>query len=85
MLHISRAGLNFQPEISGPDDIDVDETVNVIKSNKPLIQGVKVRAVGPAVPVMGVEMIRLARGRPMRVACALWFILETAAQTMALR
>ena len=61
MLHISRAGLNFQPEISGPDDIDVDETVNVIKSNKPLIQGVKVRAVGPAVPVMGVEMIRLAK------------------------
>ena len=61
MLHISRAGLNFQPEISGPDDIDVNETVNVIKSNKPLIQGVKVRAVGPAVPVMGVEMIRLAK------------------------
>ena len=61
MLHISRAGLNFQPEISGPDDIDVEETVRVIAANKPLIQGVKVRAVGPAVPVMGVEMIRLAK------------------------
>ena len=61
MLHISRAGLNFQPEISGPDDIDVEETVRVIGANKPLIQGVKVRAVGPAVPVMGVEMIRLAK------------------------
>ena len=61
MLHISRAGLNFQPEISDRDDIDVEETVRVIGTNKPLIQGVKVRAVGPAVPVMGVEMIRLAK------------------------
>ena len=47
MLHISRAGLNYQPEISGRDDIDLDETVRVIQANKPLIQGVKIRAVGP--------------------------------------
>ena len=61
MLHISRAGLNYQPEISGRDDIDLDETVRVIQANKPLIQGVKIRAVGPAVPVLGVEMVRLAK------------------------
>lgn len=61
MLHISRTGLNYQPEISGRDDIDFDETVNVIRANKPLIQGVKVRAVGPAVPVLGVEMVELAK------------------------
>ena len=61
MLHISRAGLNFQPEIADRDDIDLEETVRVIEANKPLIQGVKVRAVGPAVPVLGVEMIRLAK------------------------
>ena len=61
MLHISRAGLNYQPEISDRDDIDLDETVRVIQANKPLIQGVKVRAVGPAVPILGVEMVRLAK------------------------
>ena len=61
MLHISRTGLNYQPEISGRDDIDFDETVNVIRANKPLIQGVKVRAVGPAVPILGVEMVELAK------------------------
>ena len=61
MLHISRAGLNFQPEISDRDDIDLQETVRVIATNKPLIQGVKVRAIGPAVPVMGVEIVRLAK------------------------
>ena len=61
MLHISRAGLNFQPEIAGRDDIDLEETVRVIEANKPLVQGVKVRAVGPAVPILGVEMVRLAK------------------------
>ena len=61
MLHISRTGLNYQPEISGRDDIDFDETVNVIRANKPLIQGVKVRAVGPAVPILGVEIVELAK------------------------
>ena len=61
MLHISRAGLNFQPDISSRADIDLEETVRVIEANKPLIQGVKIRAVGPAVPVMGVEMVRLAK------------------------
>jgi dihydroorotase len=61
MLHISRAGLNFQPEISRREDIDLEETVNVIKANKPLIQGVKIRAVGPAVPTLGVEMVKLAK------------------------
>ena len=61
MLHISRAGLNYQPEIARREDIDLEETVRVIRANKPLIQGVKIRAVGPAVPVMGVEMVRLAK------------------------
>ena len=61
MLHISRAGLNFQPEISDRDDIDLDETISVIHANRPLIQGVKVRAVGPAVPILGVEMVELAK------------------------
>ena len=61
MLHISRTGLSYQPDLSRREDIDVDETVRVIQSNKPLIQGVKLRAVGPAVPTMGIEMVHLAK------------------------
>ena len=61
MLHISRVGLSYQPDTSRHEDIDIEETVNVIKANKPLIQGVKIRAVGPGVPRMGVEMVRLAK------------------------
>ena len=61
MLHISRTGLNYQPEISGRGDIDMDETVRVIRANKPMIQGVKVRAVGPAIPTLGVEIVELAK------------------------
>ena len=61
MLHISRVGLSYQPDTSRREDIDLEETVNVIKANRPLIQGVKIRAVGPGVPSMGVEMVRLAK------------------------
>ena len=61
MLHISRVGLSYQPDTSRREDIDLEETVSVIKANKPLIQGVKIRAVGPGVPRMGVEMVRLAK------------------------
>lgn len=61
MLHISRVGLSYQPDTSRREDIDIEETVNVIKANRPLIQGVKIRAVGPGVPRMGVEMVRLAK------------------------
>ena len=61
MLHISKTGLNYQPDLSRREDVDVDETVRVIQANKPLIQGVKLRAVGPAVPTMGIEMVHLAK------------------------
>jgi dihydroorotase len=60
-LHISRAGLNYQPDLSRREDIEVEETVRVINANRPLIHGVKIRAVGPGVPRMGVEMVRLAK------------------------
>ena len=61
MLHIARTGVNFIPELSRREDIDLEETVRVIHANRPLIQGVKLRAVGPAVPTMGIEMVRLAK------------------------
>ena len=61
MLHISRVGLSYQPDTSRREDIDLEETVRVIRANRPLIQGVKIRAIGPGVPRMGVEMVRLAK------------------------
>ena len=53
--------MSYQPDTSRREDIDLEETVSVIKANRPLIQGVKIRAVGPGVPRMGVEMVRLAK------------------------
>ena len=61
MLHISRVGLAYQPDTARREDIDVEETVSVINANKPLIQGVKIRAVGPGVGRMGIEMVKLAK------------------------
>lgn len=61
MLHISRVGLNYQPDTARREDIDLDETISVINANKPLIQGVKIRAVGPGVRRMGIEMVKLAK------------------------
>ena len=61
MLHISKTGLSYQPDLSRREDIDLEETARVIDANKPLIQGVKLRVVGPAVPTMGIEMVRLAK------------------------
>ena len=61
MIHIGRAGLAYMPEIADRDDIDVDHTVDIVRANRPLIRGVKVRAVGPAVPKIGIEMVTLAK------------------------
>ncbi len=61
MIHISRTGLAYQPDLSRREDIDLEDTVRVVRENRPLIQGIKIRAVGPAVPVMGVEIVQLAK------------------------
>ncbi|MAF51542.1 MAG: amidohydrolase/deacetylase family metallohydrolase [Chloroflexi bacterium] len=61
MLHISRTGLAYQPDLSRREDIDLEDTIRVVRENRPLIQGIKIRAVGPAVPVMGVEIVQLAK------------------------
>ena len=60
-LHIARAGLSIRPEISSRSDIELEETIDLIKSNKPLIQGVKVRAVSPGAKVLGLDLIKLAK------------------------
>ena len=60
-LHIARAGLSVRPEISSRIDIELEETIDLIKSNKPIIQGVKVRAVSPGARILGLDLIKLAK------------------------
>ena len=61
LLNIAGTGLARLPDITTRGDIDLDETVRVIQANKPLIQGVKLRAVVPAVSAMGIEIVHLAK------------------------
>ena len=61
LLNIAGTGLARVPDITARGDIDLDETVRVIQANKPLIQGVKLRAVVPAVSTMGIEIVHLAK------------------------
>ncbi len=61
LVHIAGLGLARMPEIRDRDDIDLDETIRVVRSNKPLVKGVKVRAAGPGVVSLGIEMIKLAK------------------------
>ena len=69
MVHISRTGLNYQPEISRRQDIDLEETVRVVQANRPLVQGIKLRAVGPAVPTMGLGCSTSPSGPRATAAC----------------
>ena len=61
MVHIARTGLISQPEIRTREDIDLEATVRVIEAHKPLVQGVKLRLVGPGVRDLGIEAVRLAK------------------------
>ena len=61
LVHIASLGLANMPEIRDRDDIDLEETIRVVQSNKPLVKGVKVRATGPGVVSLGLEMIELAK------------------------
>ena len=61
LLNIAGTGLARLPDMTARGDIDLDETVRVIQANKPLIQGVKLRAVSPAVSTMGIEIVHLAK------------------------
>ncbi|MBM3945315.1 MAG: amidohydrolase family protein [SAR202 cluster bacterium] len=59
-IHIGKNGLSTMPELQTRSDIEVAETVSVIKANRPLVQGVKIRAIGPTVPVLGLDIVKLA-------------------------
>ena len=61
MVHISACGLSRMPELRSLDDIDVAETARTVRENRPLTQGVKIRAIGPTTQTAGVETVRLAK------------------------
>lgn len=61
MLHLARGGLAFMPEIRDAEDISLDATVATVDRYRGEILGIKVRAVGPAVREMGVDLIKKAR------------------------
>ena len=61
LLHLGRGGLAFAPEIRDSQDVDMDGTIATVERHRGTILGIKVRAVGPAVNTMGVELVRLAR------------------------
>jgi dihydroorotase len=61
LLHIGRIGLAHMPEILGPDDINLDETIEMASRFPGEIVGIKVRACGPAIESMGINLIKLAR------------------------
>ena len=61
MVHIAANGLSRMPELRSLDDIDVGETARAVRDNRPLTQGVKIRAIGPLAKTAGVEIVRLAK------------------------
>ncbi|MCS7206665.1 MAG: amidohydrolase/deacetylase family metallohydrolase [Dehalococcoidia bacterium] len=60
LTHIARTGLAQMPEIRSPDDADADAAIRAIQDGRPVVQGVKLRLVGPGVAAMGAEAIRRA-------------------------
>ncbi len=61
MVHIAANGLSRMPELRSLGDIDVGETARTVRDNRPLTQGVKIRAIGPTTEIAGVEIVRLAK------------------------
>ncbi|MFN3974246.1 MAG: amidohydrolase/deacetylase family metallohydrolase [Dehalococcoidia bacterium] len=60
LTHISRTGLATMPEIRTPEDADTAAAVRAIQEGRPVVQGVKLRLVGPGVASLGVEAVRRA-------------------------
>jgi dihydroorotase len=61
LINIARNGLFGMPEITQPDDIDVEGTIACVEQNKPTVRGVKLRMAGPVLDVFGIEAAKLAK------------------------
>ena len=48
LVHIASLGLANMPEIRDRDDIDLEETIRVVQSNKPLVKGSRSGRLDPA-------------------------------------
>lgn len=60
LTHISRTGLATMPEIRSPEDADTPAAIRAIQEGRSVVQGVKLRLVGPGVASLGVEAVRRA-------------------------
>lgn len=61
MLHLGRTGLAAMPEIRAREDIDVETSIAAIQEHQPLLQGVKLRLVGPGIRDLGTEAVLLGK------------------------
>lgn len=65
MLNIAKTGILGmvlrKPEVYTVEDVDLDALIKVAHDYSDLIQGIKLRLVGPALASMGIELIKLSR------------------------
>ena len=65
MLNVGKTGIlgyaARKSEIVTPEDVDMEATVTTVNNFRHLIQGVKVRLIGPALETMGAQMVGLAK------------------------
>lgn len=60
-LHITRNGQTVLPELRTEDDIDLDATIRTAAAHPDVIKGIKLRACGPGVRIIGSRMVELNR------------------------
>ncbi|MEJ1229979.1 MAG: amidohydrolase family protein [Galbitalea sp.] len=60
-MHIAQTGLATSPDISGPSDVSVELTREMLRQHAGLVAGIKVRLVSPAIEVLGLDMLRIAK------------------------
>jgi dihydroorotase len=65
MLNIAKTGILGmvlrKPEVYTTEDVDLDALIKVASDYSGLVQGIKLRLVGPALESMGVQLIKLSR------------------------
>ena len=54
-------GIFQAPEVTRRENIDVEAAIDAIRASDGLVRGVKVRMVGPALDLLGIELPRLAK------------------------
>ena len=67
LLNIARTGLSVIPEIRTRDDIDLDATIRALRDDPSIFHGIKLRAIGPAVSSMGLDLVRIAKRAAIEV------------------